>query len=407
MQNKHILIGLCGGIAAYKIPDLVRRLREQGAQVRVVMTQGAQQFITPLTLQAVSGYPVQTQWLNAETESAFGHIDLARWADLLLLAPATAQCLAKLAHGWADDLLSTLCLATSAPIAVAPAMNQQMWKAAATQANCQLLRKRGVHFFGPACGSQACGEVGEGRLLEPAQIVEQVRSLWFAPVLAQRRVLITAGATREDIDPVRFISNRSSGRMGFAVAQAARELGASVTLISGTVSLPTPADVQRVEVYSAADMFAAVQQHVANTDIFIATAAVADYRPAQQATEKIKKTTTTMQLMLEATADILAWVGQQQSVPFVVGFAAETQNVAKYARAKLARKQLDMIAANQVGISGQGFDSDYNALQVFYTNAAGIEEWTLPLTDKLSLARQLVARIAQCYKQKTGATVSL
>lgn len=403
MKNKHILLGISGGIAAYKIPDLVRRLREQETEVRVVMTQGATQFITPLTLQAVSGHAVQTDLLNAEAESAFGHIDLARWADLVLIAPATAHFLAKLAHGLADDVLSTLCLATTAPLAVAPAMNQQMWQAPATQANCQILRERGVHFCGPASGSQACGEVGAGRLLEPLDIVEQVRRLWFAPVLASVRVLMTAGPTREDIDPVRFISNRSSGRMGYAIAQAAQELGATVTLISGPVSLPTPVGVQRVDVYSAADMFKAVQQHIADTTIFIATAAVADYRPAQQTAQKIKKHTAAMHLELEPTQDILAWVGEQENPPFMMGFAAETQNVANYAQNKLRRKNLDMIAANQVGLSGQGFDSGYNALQVFYKTAnEAVEQLNLPLTDKLSLARQLLQAVAQRYQQKTG-----
>jgi len=405
MKNKHILLGITGGIAAYKIPDLVRRLREQEAEVRVVMSQSATQFITPLTLQAVSGHPVQIELLNADAESAFGHIDLARWADLILIAPATAHFIAKLAQGLADDLLNTLCLASAAPIAVAPAMNQQMWKAVATQINCQILRERGVHFFGPARGSQACGEVGEGRLLEPLDILEQVRSLWFDPVLAQQRVLVTAGPTCEDIDPVRFISNRSSGRMGYAIAQAAQELGAEVCLISGPTSLATPTSVQRIDVYSAADMFMAVQQQINSTDIFIATAAVADYRPTQQADEKIKKNTQHMQLNLEPTQDILAWVGQQARVPFIVGFAAETQNVAEYAQAKLARKKLDMIAANQVGLRGQGFDSAYNALQVFCKNTTNtIEQFDLPLDDKLIVARQLLHIIAQRYQQKMTAS---
>ncbi len=402
MQNKQLLLGISGGIAAYKTPDLVRRLREQGVTVRVVMTQGATQFITPLTLQAVSGHPPHLALLDAEAESAFGHIELARWADAVLIAPATAHCLAKLAHGLADDLLSTLCLATRAPLLVAPAMNQQMWQATATQANCRLLRERGVRFCEPTTGALACGETGPGRMAEVADIIAQLSTLWRAPVLARRRVLVTAGPTREDLDPVRFISNRSSGRMGYAVAQAAQEAGAEVVLVSGPVHLPTPTGVRRLDVYSAQDMFNAVQQQLVNADIFIATAAVADYRPAQTADEKIKKTAHSLPLALERTPDILAWVSAQSPAPFTVGFAAETQQVAEYAQDKLARKKLDLIAANQVGLPGQGFDSDYNALQLFWKGAdEQLEQQSLALTDKLSLARRLIQQIAHLYAQKS------
>ncbi len=401
MKYQHIVLGVTGGIAAYKSPDLVRRLREQGAKVRVVMTQGAQQFVTPLTFQAVSGHSVHTTLLDAQAESAFGHIDLARWADGVLIAPASAQALAKLAQGFADDLLSTLCLATQAPIYVAPAMNQQMWKAPATQRNCQLLRQHGVTFLGPAEGAQACGETGAGRMLEPLDIVEQLSHTTSASPLANKKVLITAGPTREDIDPVRFISNRSSGRMGYAVAQAAHALGAEVQLISGPVNLTPPAGVSRIDVYSAQDMLNAVQQQLSGTDIFIATAAVADYRPAQQAAQKIKKNNTQASLELEPTPDILAWVSAQTKAPFTVGFAAETHDVAEYAKRKLAHKKLDMIAANQVGLADQGFDSAYNALTLFWQNPNGlIEEHALALTDKFHLAQQLLESVMQRYQKK-------
>ncbi|RKZ72278.1 MAG: bifunctional phosphopantothenoylcysteine decarboxylase/phosphopantothenate--cysteine ligase CoaBC, partial [Candidatus Parabeggiatoa sp. nov. 1] len=316
LTNRHILLGITGGIAAYKSADLVRRLREQGAQVRVVMTAAATQFITPLTLQAVSGQPVSTDLLDTKAEAAMGHIELARWADVILIAPATADFLVKLAYGHANDLLSTVCLATAAPITVAPAMNQQMWQAPITQQNCQQLQQRGVKLFGPAIGSQACGETGAGRMLEPLELVQCLQNIFQSGALQAKKILVTAGPTREDIDPVRFISNRSSGRMGYAIVEAAAAKGAEVTLVSGPVSLSPPAGGQIISVYSAQDMFEAVMARVSAADIFIATAAVADYRPAQQAAQKLKKNQAQLQLSLERTPDILASVASLATPPF-------------------------------------------------------------------------------------------
>jgi phosphopantothenoylcysteine decarboxylase/phosphopantothenate--cysteine ligase len=402
MQGKHILLGVTGGIAAYKSPDLVRRLRERGAEVQVVMTAAAREFVTPATFQAVSGRSVRTDLWDAAAEAAMGHIELARWADAVLIAPATAGFLARLATGQADDLLATLCLATEAPLMVAPAMNHVMWANVATRANIATLTGRGVHVFGPAAGDQACGEVGEGRMLEPADLAERVAARLntgnrAAGALAGRRVLITAGPTRERIDPVRFISNRSSGKMGFAVAQAAREAGATVVLVAGPVSLPTPAGVERVDVESAADMLAAVLRALPGTDIFIATAAVADYRPAQVAEHKIKKTAATLGLSLESTADVLATVAGRPDRPFVVGFAAETQAVEQNARGKLMQKNLDMIAANEVG-HDKAFDSDENQLVVLARGG----RTELPRADKLTLARGLVALVAGELSARAG-----
>src|SRR5580704_13993738 len=333
MQGKRILLGVTGGIAAYKSPDLVRRLREQGAEVQVVMTAAAREFVTAATFQAVSGRPVRTDLWDAAAEAAMGHIELARWAQLVLIAPATADFLARLAAGHADDLLSTLCLATEAPIAVAPAMNRVMWANAATRANVATLLHRNVQVLGPAEGEQACGEVGAGRMLEPLELADRasIMLLGGGP-LQGRRVLITAGPTRERIDPVRFISNRSSGKMGFAVAQAAREAGAQVVLVAGPVSLATPVGVKRVDVESAAEMLAAVLRELPGTDVFISTAAVADYRPARAAEQKIKKTTDTLELAMQRTTDVLATVAAHAERPFVVGFAAETEAVEQNAR---------------------------------------------------------------------------
>lgn len=395
LTDKHILLGITGSIAAYKSADLIRRLREQGAQVQVIMTAAATAFITPLTLQAVSGQPVYTQLLDAATESAMEHIELARWAEVVLIAPASADFLAKLAGGHADDLLSTVCLATSAPIVVAPAMNPLMWQAPATQENCRRLQQYGIKFFGPATGSQACGEVGKGRLLEPHELVHQVQELFQTQFLAGYQVLVTAGPTREDIDPVRFISNRSSGRMGYAIAQAAKMAGAQVTLISGPVALSPVAGVQLVSVYSAQDMLAAVMTRIATVDIFIATAAVADYCPSQPLGHKVKKHDAHWQITLKRTPDILATVTALPHPPFTVGFAAETDNLIEYARAKLQQKQLNMIAANRVGVAGIGFDSEENALSVLWANG-GIE---LPRGAKSELARQLLEIIIQHYQQ--------
>jgi phosphopantothenoylcysteine decarboxylase / phosphopantothenate---cysteine ligase len=395
LKEKKILIGICGGIAAYKIPDLVRRLKERGAQVRIVMTNNATQFITPLTLQTVSGFPVHLDF-NPETENQINHIELARWADLILIAPATANFIAKLAHGFADDLLSTICLATTAQIAVAPAMNQQMWKAEATQDNLNLLKNRSFLIFEPADGSQACGEVGKGRLLETLQIIELIEIFYDKnQILKGKTVLITAGATREDLDPVRFISNRSSGKMGYAIAQAAQQAGAKVILISGKTNLTPPQCIDFIEVYSAQDMFNAVMNALKELkiNIFIGTAAVADYRPIRSENQKIKKNQDVMIIELERTPDILAAVAQSSSRPFTVGFAAETQDVEKYALSKLDKKNLDMIAANQVGIPNQGFDSDNNALQVFWRDGS-IE---LPHASKTKLATQLIEIIAKRF----------
>ncbi len=399
MQGKRILLGVTGGIAAYKSPDLVRRLRDRGAEVQVVMTGGAREFVTPTTFQAVSGRTVRSDLWDAAAEAAMGHIELARWADAVLIAPASADFLARLATGQANDLLSTLCLATEAPIAVAPAMNHVMWANAATRANVATLAQRGVQVFGPAEGDQACGEIGEGRMLEPVDLAERVLALLPASgALAGRRVLITAGPTRERIDPVRFVSNRSSGKMGFAVAQAAREAGATVVLVAGPVSLPTPAGVARIDVESAADMLAAVLRELPGTDIFISTAAVADYRPARAAEQKIKKTAESLELAMERTADVLATVAARADRPYAVGFAAETESVEQNARTKLMKKNLDMIAANEVG-HDKAFDCDDNQLIVLSRN--GRHE--LPRAGKLTLARGLIALIEQDLAARAAA----
>jgi phosphopantothenoylcysteine decarboxylase/phosphopantothenate--cysteine ligase len=391
MQGKRILLGVTGGIAAYKSPDLVRRLRERGAEVQVVMTAAAREFVTPTTFQAVSGRTVRTDLWDAAAEAAMGHIELARWADAVLIAPASADFLARLATGRADDLLATLCLATEAPIAVAPAMNHVMWANAATRANVAQLAARGVLVLGPAAGDQACGEEGVGRMVEPLELAEQLAALLAAGgELAGRRVLITAGPTRERLDPVRFISNRSSGKMGFAVAQAARAAGAEVVLVSGPVSLPTPPGVRRIDVESAADMLAAVLRELAGTDVFISTAAVADYRPVRAAQHKIKKTSDTLEVSMERTTDVLATVAARPERPFVVGFAAETESVEQNARTKLMKKNLDMIAANEVG-DDKAFDSEENQLIVLARGA----RYELGRAGKLSLARGLVALIAR------------
>jgi len=395
-----VLLGVTGGIAAYKSADLVRRLRERDVEVQVVMTAGAREFVTPQTFQALSGRPVRADLWDAAAEAAMGHIELARWADRILVAPASADFLARLAHGLADDLLTTLCLATDRPIAVAPAMNRLMWSNAATQANVALLASRGVRVLGPAEGDQACGEVGPGRMLEPLDLVEEI--LLLAPgdgSLAGRKIVITAGPTRERIDPVRFITNRSSGKMGFAVAQAARDAGAEVVIVSGPVNVPTPRGVRRVDVETADQMMAAVEANLAGTDIFIAAAAVSDYRPMQVAAEKIKKTSDSLVLPLSRTTDILATVAAGQPRPFVVGFAAETQNVERNAIAKLEGKKLDLIAANQVG-EKLGFDQDDNALTVYWNG--GKRE--LARCSKAQLAGELVALIAERFALRDRTT---
>ena len=397
MHGKHILLGVTGGIAAYKSADLVRRLRERGAEVQVVMTDGAREFVTPMTFQALSGRPVRTDLWDPAAEASMGHIELARWANLILVAPASADFLARLAGGRADDLLATTCLASAAPIALAPAMNHQMWANAATQANVALLKERGVHVFGPGIGDQACGEVGAGRMLEPLELAALADStLVPSGVLSGRRVLITAGPTREPIDPVRFISNRSSGKMGFAVAQAAREAGAQVVMICGPVSLTTPAGVRRIDVESAADMLAAVQAQVQPDDIFISTAAVADYRPAQAADHKIKKTEESLALQMARTTDIIGTLAAGATRPaFVVGFAAETDAVEQNARSKMLRKNLDMIAANEVG-HAKAFDCADNELIVLWRNGRKL----LPRNAKTHLARELIELIAAVFAER-------
>jgi phosphopantothenoylcysteine decarboxylase/phosphopantothenate--cysteine ligase len=394
LANKHILLGVTGGIAAYKAPELVRRLRDAGAQVQVVLTAAGGAFITPLTLQAVSGQPVHEELLSAQAESGMGHIELARWADLILIAPCTADFMARLAHGLAGDLLGACCLAARVPIAIAPAMNAGMWDSPATQRNLRQLQADGVQVFGPASGSQACGEVGEGRLLEPVELVDRCAALLGGEpnvgVLAGRKVLMTAGPTFEDLDPVRYLGNRSSGRMGYAVAQAAREAGATVILISGPVALADPSGVTVQRVRSALDMHRAVLDAVAGMDVFIGTAAVADYRPAQPAGQKIKKTRESLTVELVRNPDILAEVAARADRPFTVGFAAETDDVLGYARRKLEEKRLDLIAANTVG-AGQGFEVDDNALTLLWPGG----QRELPRASKAALARDLIAVIAQ------------
>jgi len=397
MHGKRILLGVTGGIAAYKSPDLVRRLRERGAEVQVVMTAAAREFVTAATFQAVSGRTVRSELWDAAAEAAMGHIELARWADAVLIAPASADFLARLATGQADDLLATLCLATAAPLAVAPAMNHLMWANAATRANVALLAARGIGIFGPGEGDQACGESGPGRMLEPLELAVRIEALLpGGGALEGKRVLITAGPTRERIDPVRFISNRSSGKMGFAVAQAAREAGATVVLVSGPVALASPAGVTRVDVESAADMLAAVLRELPGTDVFISTAAVADYRPARAAEQKIKKSSETLELAMQRTTDVLATVAAHAERPYVVGFAAETEAVEQNARTKLMKKNLDMIAANEVG-HDKAFDCEDNQLIVLGRNA----RHELPRASKLTLARGLVALIAQDLAART------
>jgi phosphopantothenoylcysteine decarboxylase / phosphopantothenate---cysteine ligase len=390
LAGKRVLLGVTGGIAAYKSPDLVRRLREQGAEVRVVLTGAAARFVTPLTFQAVSGHPVRDSLWDAAAEAAMGHIELARWADLVLVAPATADFLARLAAGLADDLLTTLCLATEAPISVAPAMNRLMWASPATRENVQRLEARGVRVLGPASGDQACGETGEGRMLEPLDIVAALAGLPGEGPLAGQRVVITAGPTREPLDPVRYLTNRSSGKMGYAIAAAAARAGGEVVLVSGPVELPAPAGVRTVRVETAEQMRAATAAELPGAALFIASAAVADYRPAQAAARKIKKHAGTMTLELVRNPDILGEVAAATARPFVVGFAAETEDVEANALAKLEQKSLDMVAANLVG-PDRGFDREDNALLVLWPG--GRED--LGRGSKAELAERLVGLITE------------
>ncbi|MDT8385212.1 MAG: bifunctional phosphopantothenoylcysteine decarboxylase/phosphopantothenate--cysteine ligase CoaBC [Gammaproteobacteria bacterium] len=390
LSNKHILLGVSGSIAAYKAAELVRQLRAAQAEVRVVLTEGGAEFVTPLTFQALSGNPVHTALLDTGAEAAMGHIELARWADAVVIAPASANFIARLAQGRADDLLSALCLATAAPIAIAPAMNQQMWANPATQQNLRQLGERGIHQFGPDSGDQACGEVGPGRMLEAEPLANLTAGLFESGSLAGRTVLITAGPTQEAIDPVRYLSNRSSGKMGYAIAQAAAEAGATVTLISGPSALATPPRVRRIDVRSAQQMFDAVMQQAKHSDIFISAAAVADYRPVQVVGHKIKKDADSINLQLQRNPDILAEVAALKHGPYTVGFAAETENLEQHAREKLQRKNLDMIAANLVA-ENMGFESDDNALLII--TADSLQQ--LATASKTSLARQLIDAIAR------------
>ncbi|EPS2707338.1 bifunctional phosphopantothenoylcysteine decarboxylase/phosphopantothenate--cysteine ligase CoaBC [Cronobacter turicensis] len=398
LAGKKIVLGVSGGIAAYKTPELVRRLRERGAEVRVAMTEAAKAFITPLSLQAVSGYPVSDSLLDPAAEAAMGHIELGKWADLVILAPATADLIARVAAGMANDLVTTICLATPSPVAVVPAMNQQMYRNIATQQNIEQLASRGLHIWGPDSGSQACGDVGPGRMLDPLEIVELAAN-HFAPVndLQHLNIMITAGPTRERLDPVRYITNDSSGKMGFAIAAAASARGARVTLVAGPVALATPPGVERIDVGSALEMEAAVQQRAQQQQIFIGCAAVADYRAETISSEKIKKQGDELTLKMVKNPDIVAGVAAlSQNRPYVVGFAAETNNVEEYARQKRLRKNLDLICANDVSQAGHGFNSDTNALHLFWQEG----EKVLPLERKALLGQRLLDEIVTRYDEK-------
>jgi phosphopantothenoylcysteine decarboxylase/phosphopantothenate--cysteine ligase len=396
LNNTHILLIVCGGIAAYKSAELVRLLHKQHADVRVVMTEAAQAFVGPLTFQALSGHPVHSQLLNNEEENAMGHINLARWADFLVIAPASANTLAKCAHGIADNLATTLFLAATCPIYVAPAMNQAMWSNPFTQDNIRKLLNNGVNLIEPLNGEQACGETGPGRMAEPADICHVLLSCKSTDLLKGIKVTVSAGPTREYIDPVRFISNRSSGKMGYALAQAAKKFGAKVNLISGPVNLPPPNGIDIVNVETAEQMHQAVMATVVDTDIYIGAAAVADYIPELTEQSKIKKHHVKTNLTLTKTKDILADVAALKTPPFTVGFAAETDDLENYAKTKLREKKLDMIAANWVGKKQGGFDSDQNALEIFWHNG----HQSLPLTNKIQLAEELLKLIASHYHEK-------
>ncbi|MCU7890266.1 MAG: bifunctional phosphopantothenoylcysteine decarboxylase/phosphopantothenate--cysteine ligase CoaBC [Candidatus Thiodiazotropha sp. (ex Ustalcina ferruginea)] len=397
LTNKKILLGITGGIAAYKSAVLLRALQSAGADVRVVMTHGAQAFVRPLTFQALSGHAVYTELLDPAQEAAMDHISLARWADLVLVAPATADFMARVASGHANDLLTTICLATASPIALAPAMNQQMWFNQATQDNLRRLTQRGYCCWGPDEGAQACGETGPGRMIEPEMLLQQVETFFCPGELDGVNILMTAGSTREPIDPVRFVGNRSSGKMGFALAESLHDLGAAVTLISGPVSLSTPIGILCSRVETAEEMRSAVLEHVENSDIFIGVAAVADYRPRNYAGEKIKKNNEILILELVRNPDILAEVAAREKPPFTVGFAAETEQVEHYAEEKRRTKGLDMIAANRVGRDEGGFESDSNALVLLWQDGREV----LPMMSKTQLAQQLAGRIAERYHART------
>lgn len=398
LSGKHILLGITGGIAAYKCPDLVRHLKKAGAQVHVVLTESASHFVTPMTLQALSGNTVSSDLFDPSAELSMSHIELAKWADLVLIAPATANIIAKMANGIADDLLSTLCLATPAKIAIAPAMNQQMYKAAATQQNLATLALRNTLILGPDDGFQACGDFGPGRMVEPVAIVKHVEKYFSATsTLAGTEITITAGPTIEELDPVRYISNYSSGKMGYAIAQAAAEIGATVNLISGPVNLATPNNVNRINVKSANEMYDVALKFAKKSSIFISCAAVADYRAETIATKKIKKTDDSDELVIKLVKnpDIVANIASlKKGRPFVVGFAAETNNIKAYALKKLTTKNLDLICANDVSDKKIGFNSDQNALTLYWQNG----EQTLPLSNKQELAKELLQAVITRYK---------
>jgi phosphopantothenoylcysteine decarboxylase/phosphopantothenate--cysteine ligase len=393
LSNRHILLGVTGGIAAYKSAELIRRLKDHGADVRVVMTAAAMEFITPLTLQALSGNPVHTTLLDPEAEAGMGHIELARWADLILIAPASADFMARLANGRGDDLLTTLCLATAAPIALAPAMNQGMWRAPATQANTATLTARGIALFGPAAGEQACGDIGPGRMLEAEELAACAAKIFNNRLLDGIHMTITAGPTREAIDPVRYISNHSSGKMGYALATAAADAGAIVTLISGPTNLPCPERVTRVDVISAQNMLDATEATLGKCQLFIGCAAVADYRPADAAEQKIKKGGDTMRIELVRNPDIVSTVAHHRARPVTVGFAAETQDLIRYAKDKLENKNLDLIVANDVSNTAIGFNANDNAVTAIWKEGQLI----IDQKDKNQLAVQLVALIAKQF----------
>ncbi len=397
LSNRRILLGVTGGIAAYKSPDIVRKLRQAGADVRVVMTQSAKQFITSLTLQAVSGYPVYDDLFDQAAEAAMGHIALARWADLVLIAPATADVIAKLAEGRADDLLTTVCLATAAPLVIAPAMNQQMWKSEGNLTNIKIIQQRQVTIIGPAEGVQACGDVGLGRMSEPEEIVKATETLFVNGILANLNVLITAGPTQEPIDPVRYLTNHSSGKMGYAIAQGAIDAGAKVTLVTGPVKLTAVEQTNIIKVMTAEDMFNVVMAELPKADIFIGVAAVCDYQVKQLAKQKIKKTNESMVLELVPTPDILKSVANSKQRPeVVVGFAAETENLLNNARKKLVEKNLDLIVANNVSQLNIGFDSDENEVLVLTSKEQ--EQW--PVMGKQQLANKLIKIIARLFNEK-------
>lgn len=393
LSQRHILLGVTGGIACYKSAELVRRLKDYGADVRVVMTSGAEAFVSTLTFQALSGNPVHTELLDDKAEAGMGHIELAKWADLILVAPATANFIERLTQGRGDDLLSTLCLATSAPIQVAPAMNQAMWNNAATQKNMSILRQHGIGILGPGSGSQACGDVGSGRMLEPMEILDLSIGAFEHGPLSGKKVVITAGPTREAIDPVRYLSNHSSGKMGYSLAAAAAAAGAETILISGPVERQTPARVSRVDVESAEQMMDAVMSEIGNADLFIACAAVADYRPASIAEQKIKKTEDSLTISLIKNPDILNTVGHLGHKPFTVGFAAESEKLREHARDKLERKNLDLIIGNDISRTDIGFGQDENEVLLITADS----ERALPKTSKALLGKQLIREICTLW----------